>query len=84
MFSPIETPAQTMTPPPSHTLSPIVIGSAASHLSRRGPGSTGCVGVSSWTFGPIWTSSPMVIVATSSATSPKFANDRAPTVMCAP
>ena len=33
-----------MTPPPSHTLSPMTIGRAASHLSRRGPGSTGCVG----------------------------------------
>ena len=41
-----------MTPPPSHTLSPIAMGFAASHFSRRGSGSTGWVGVSSCTFGP--------------------------------
>ena len=62
----------------------MLMGWAASHLSRRGPGSTGWVGVSSCTFGPIWTSSPTVIVATSSATSPKFAKQRAPIVMWDP
>ena len=67
-----------MTPPPSHTLSPMVIGWAASHLARRGSGSTGWVGVSSCTFGPIWTSSPIVIRATSRQIRPKFANVRAP------
>jgi hypothetical protein len=51
------TPGHTMTPPPSHTWSPMAIGRAASTLARGGSGSTGCVGVSSWTFGPIWTSS---------------------------
>ena len=39
-------------------------------LPARLPGSTGCVGVSSCTLGPICTSSPIVIGATSSATSP--------------
>ena len=47
VLSPMVTPGQTMTPPPSHTLSPIVIGLAASQLARRGSGSTGWVGVSS-------------------------------------
>ena len=35
-LSPIVTPGQTMTPPPSHTLSPIVMGSAASREQARG------------------------------------------------
>ncbi len=49
LFSPIVTPGQTITSQPSHTLSPRVIGCAASGLSLRGRGSIGCVGVSSWT-----------------------------------
>ena len=43
------TAGQTITPPPSHTLSPIVIGAPDSQPSRRGPASIGCVAVSSWT-----------------------------------
>ena len=78
VFSPMVTPGRTMAPPPSHTLSPMTMGRAASHLSRRGPGSVGWVGVRSWTLGPIWTSSPMVMGATSRATRPKLANTRAP------
>src|SRR5699024_6617236 len=64
VFCPILTPGQTITPPPSHTLSPMVMGWAASHLSRRCCGSMGCVGVSSCTFGPICTSAPTVMGAT--------------------
>lgn len=82
--SPMVTPGHTITPPPSHTLSPIVIGAAASSLSRRGCGSTGCVGVSSCTFGPIWQCCPIVIVATSSAVSPELTNVRAPRWMFSP
>lgn len=81
VFSPMLTPGQTITPPPSHTLSPIVIGCAASHLARRGSGSMGWVGVRSWTFGPIWTSAPIVMRATSRNTAPKFTNVRGPTVV---
>ncbi len=84
VLAPMVTPGRTIAPPPSHTLSPMVMGLAASHLSRRRPGSTGWVGVSSWTLGPICTSSPMVIGATSSATSPKFAKQRAPIEMYEP
>src|SRR5690606_2440371 len=40
VFSPMVTPGHTMTPPPSQTLSPMVMGSAASHLARRVSGST--------------------------------------------
>ena len=69
-LSPMVTPGQTMTPPPSHTLSPIVMGSAASREQARGVGSRGWTGVSSWTFGPIWQCAPILIWATSRATSP--------------
>src|SRR5450631_1487621 len=41
VFSPIVTPGQTMTPPPSQTLSPIEIGLPASSLLRLGSASTG-------------------------------------------
>ncbi|HYO24149.1 MAG TPA: hypothetical protein VEQ85_04295 [Lacipirellulaceae bacterium] len=78
VFAPMVTPGHTITPPPSHTLSPIAIGRPPSHFARRGAASSGCVAVSNCTFGPICTSSPMTIVATSSATSPQLANDRAP------
>ncbi|SUP34573.1 Uncharacterised protein [Streptomyces griseus] len=81
VFSPMVTPGQTMTPPPSHTLSPMVIGSAASHLARRATGSTGCVGVSNWTCGPNCTSSPTVIGATSRRTAPKLMKVPRPRVM---
>lgn len=81
VFSPMVTPGQTITPPPSQTLSPMVIGCAASHLARRGSGSIGWVGVSSWTFGPIWTSAPMVMRATSRRTAPKLMNVRGPMVV---
>jgi hypothetical protein len=77
--APIVTPGQTITPPPSQTLSPITIGSAASHLARLCSGSSGWVGVSSCTYGPICTSSPMRIDATSRATRPKLTNVLAPT-----
>ena len=39
--SPIVTPGQTTTPPPSHTLSPRAIGSPDSHPVRRGSASIG-------------------------------------------
>jgi hypothetical protein len=65
--APIATPGQTTPPPPSQALSPIAIGFAASHFARRGSGSSGCVGVRSCTLGPICTSSPIRISATSSA-----------------
>ncbi len=52
VLSPIVTPGQTITPPPSHTLSPSVIGRPPSSLSRRGCGSIGWIGVSSCTDGP--------------------------------
>jgi len=42
------------------------------------PAAVGWVGVRSCTWGPIWTSSPMVMGATSSAISPKLANTPAP------
>ena len=67
LLSPIVTPGQTITPPPSQTLSPMVIGLAASNSSRRGCGSIGWVGVSSWMLGPNWQSAPIVMVATSRA-----------------
>ncbi len=51
-FSPTITPARTIAPPPSHALSSIVIGLAASYFARRSLASVGCVGVRSWTFGP--------------------------------
>ena len=41
VFSPMLTPGQTITPPPSHTLSAIVIGFEPSILARRGSGSRG-------------------------------------------
>ncbi len=72
------TPGNTMAPPPSQALSPMVIGRADSHLARRSLLSSGWVAVSSCTFGPICTSSPMVMGATSSATRPKFTKVRAP------
>jgi hypothetical protein len=56
-------------PPPSQTFPSIAIGSAASHLARLVSGSMGCVGVKSCTLGPICTSSPIAIDATSSATA---------------
>src|SRR5271155_2948968 len=52
VLSPMVTPGQTITPPPSQTLLPIVIGLEPSHFARLGSGSTGCVAVRSWTFGP--------------------------------
>lgn len=51
LLSPIMAPGSTFAPPPTQTLSPMVIGFAASSLSPRGCGFTGCVGVSSCTFG---------------------------------
>ncbi len=45
--APMVTPGSTMTPPPSHVVSPMAIGSAASHPARRRSGSIGWVGVSS-------------------------------------
>src|SRR5690606_19250492 len=67
---PIVTPGITITPPPIHTLSSIIMGRPPSHPALRGSASKGCVGVSNCTFGPIRTSSPIVIAATSKATSP--------------
>src|SRR5581483_5185184 len=64
--SPIVTPGQTITPPPSQTLSPRTIGAPDSQPARRGNGSTGCVAVSSCTRVAIWQAHPIVIGATSS------------------
>ncbi len=61
--SPIVTPGQTIAPPPSQTLSPIVIGSADSQPCRRGSGSIGCVAVRSCTFVASWQASPIRIGA---------------------
>ena len=55
------------------------LGAAFSHFSRRSPASSGCSGVSSWTLGPICTSSPMVMSTTSSATRPKLTKTPDPT-----
>ena len=79
--SPIVTPGSTITPPPSQTLSPTVIGSAYSHPARRGPGSTGWVAVSSWTQVAIWQCAPMATGATSSTTAPMLTNVRSPMLM---
>ena len=70
--SPMVTPGMMIAPPPIQTLSPMVIGSAASQPSRRGPGSSGWIGVSSWMFGPSWQLRPMRMSTTSRAVSPKF------------
>ena len=67
LLSPMLTPGRAVAPPPIHTLSPIVMGLAASSLARRAPGSSGWVGGSSWTLGPIRQSAPMLIGATSRA-----------------
>jgi hypothetical protein len=55
------TPGPTITPPPSHTLSPIAIGLAYSQPRRRGSGSIGCVAVRICTRVAIWQRSPMTI-----------------------
>src|SRR5690606_18180153 len=57
--SPTDPPAGPLASPPSQTSSPIVVGSAASHWSRRGPGPTGWVGVRSWTLGPVSAAAPI-------------------------
>jgi hypothetical protein len=75
---PIVTPGQTMTPPPSHTLSATAIGAPDSQPARRGPGSMGCVAVSSWTRGPIWHAAPISMGATSSITASTFTNVPSP------
>ena len=72
------TPGMMLAPPPIQTLSPIVIGSAASQPSRRGPGSRGWIGVSSWRFGPSWQWRPMRMSTTSSAVREKFTKVPAP------
>ena len=72
--SPIVTPGHTIAPAPSQTLSPIAIGRAYSHPSRRAAGSIGCGAVTSWTFVAIWQSAPIAMLATSSMTQPKFTN----------
>src|SRR5215216_7160189 len=50
-FSPMPTPGQTITPPPSQALSPTSMGLAASSLAWRGAASAGWVGVRNWTTG---------------------------------
>ena len=79
--SPIVTPGQTMTPPPSQTLSPIVIGFAYSQPRRRGSGSIGCVAVRSCTAVATWQAAPILIGATSSMTQSKLTNVPAPIEM---
>ncbi len=77
--SPMVTPGQTTTAPPSQTFRPMLIGSALSHRSRRGVGSRGWVAVRSCTPGPSLVSSPIVTGAVSRQTRPKLANTRSPT-----
>ena len=83
VLSPMVTPASTMAPPPSHTLSPIVMGFAAStspfeaRLDRMSRSQE------------LHVRSDLDVVpdgdrATSSATRPKFAKQRAPIVMWEP
>jgi hypothetical protein len=57
--SPIVTPGQTMTPPPSQTLSPSVIGLPVSQPCRRGSGSTGCVAARGCTCVASWQAAPI-------------------------
>ena len=66
--SPMVTPGQTMTPPPSHTLSAIVIGAPYSQPSRRGIGSMGWVAASSCTQLASQHRAPMAMGAMSSMT----------------
>jgi hypothetical protein len=68
--SPMVTPGQTMTPPPTQAPNPIAIGAADSYPVRRAAGSRGWVAVSNWTIGPIWTSLPIVTAALSRNTAP--------------
>ena len=67
-----------MTPPPSQTLSAIVIGSADSQPIRRGSGSMGCVAVSSCTRVASWHAAPIVIGATSRITASTLTNVPSP------
>ena len=78
------TPGQTMTPPPSQTLSPIVIGAPYSQPSRRGPGSMGCVAASSWTCVASQHDAPSAIGAMSSITQSKLTNVPSPMAMFEP
>lgn len=82
--SPMVTPGQTITPPPSQTLLPIVMGLPPYKPLLRVGGSNGWMGVSSCTLGPIWQQSPMTMSATSSAISPKLMNTLLPTLMWQP
>ncbi len=59
-LSPMVTPGQTMTPPPSHTLSPIAGRSAASREQARGVGSRGGPAWSSWTRSMIRQCAPIL------------------------
>src|SRR4029450_9015407 len=74
VFSPMLTPGQTITPPPSQTLSPPLI-----PLARLRSAPPGWVGVKNCTLGPTWTSSPILMAATSSRTHPKLMKHLAPT-----
>src|SRR5436309_808349 len=74
--SPIVTSGHTITPPPNHTPSPMVIGFCASHPNRRCTASIGCVGVSNSTPGPTCTSSPIHTCPTSR--SPRHIDESIP------
>src|SRR5258706_9412633 len=52
VFSPMLIPGRMIAPPPSQTLSPIVIGLADSHFARRAAASPGWVAVRNCTLGP--------------------------------
>lgn len=52
-LGPIVTPGNTVTPPPSQQLSPIVIGKQVSTGCMRSCQSIGCCGVKNWQRGPI-------------------------------
>src|SRR5690606_15767090 len=60
---PIRTPGLTITPAPRETLSPMLTGEAAAHLSRLGAACTGKVSVRIVTPAPTCTSSPTVTSA---------------------
>jgi hypothetical protein len=82
--SPMLTPGQTMTPPPSHTLSAMVIGAPYSQPSRRGIGSMGWVAASSWTCVASQHVEPSAIGAMSSMTQSKLTKVPSPIVMFVP
>ena len=68
--SPMVTPGQTMTPPPSHTWSPMVMGRPYSGPAERMAASSGWPAVNRETLGPRRQWLPMVTGATSRMVQP--------------